>query len=61
MEEAIFLQHMQPKLREYLTKLREEAAIDIKPGVVDTGASGNEMKLVLQRLHPSCAQEAEEI
>ena len=44
-EEAIFLEHMQPKLREYLTKLREEAAIDIKPGVVDTGASGNEMKL----------------
>ena len=44
-EEALFLQRMQPKLREYLTKLREEAAIDIKPGVVDTGASGNEMKL----------------
>ena len=45
MEEALFLQHMQPKLREYLTKLWEEAAIDIKPGAVDTGASGNEMKL----------------
>jgi peptidyl-prolyl cis-trans isomerase SurA len=44
-EEALFLERMQPKLREYLTKLREEAAIDIKPGVVDTGASGNEMKL----------------
>ncbi len=44
-EEALFMQRMQPKLREYLTKLREEAAIDIKPGVVDTGASGNEMKL----------------
>jgi peptidyl-prolyl cis-trans isomerase SurA len=44
-EEALFLEHMQPKLREYLTKLREEAAIDIKPGMVDTGSSGNEMKL----------------
>jgi peptidyl-prolyl cis-trans isomerase SurA len=44
-EEALFLQRMQPKLREYLTKLREEAAIDIKPGAVDTGSSGNEMKL----------------
>jgi peptidyl-prolyl cis-trans isomerase SurA len=44
-EEALFLQRMQPKLREYLTKLREEAAIDIKPGMVDTGSSGNEMKL----------------
>jgi peptidyl-prolyl cis-trans isomerase SurA len=44
-EEALFLEHMQPKLREYLTKLREEAAIDIKPGMVDSGSSGNEMKL----------------
>ncbi len=25
-EEALFLEHMQPKLREYLTKLREEAS-----------------------------------
>jgi peptidyl-prolyl cis-trans isomerase SurA len=44
-EEALFLERMQPKLREFLTKLREEAAIDIKPGAVDSGASGNEMKL----------------
>jgi peptidyl-prolyl cis-trans isomerase SurA len=44
-EEALFLEHMQPKLREYLTKLREEAFIQIKQGSVDSGASGNEMKL----------------
>src|ERR1700722_1754424 len=44
-EEALFLEHMQPKLREYLTKLREEAFIQIKQGAVDSGASGNEMKL----------------
>jgi len=31
-------------LREYLTKLREEAYIDIKPGYLDTGASPNETK-----------------
>ena len=35
---------MQPALREYLTKLRENAFIDIKPGYVDTGASPNETK-----------------
>jgi peptidyl-prolyl cis-trans isomerase SurA len=29
-------------LRDYLTKLREEAFIDIKPGYIDTGASPNE-------------------
>ena len=44
-EEALFMQQMQPKLREYLTKLREEAYVEIKPGVVDTGSSGNEMRL----------------
>jgi peptidyl-prolyl cis-trans isomerase SurA len=55
-EEALFLQRMQPKLREYLTKLREEAAIDIKPGVVDTGASGNEMKLSYSAYTPPAAK-----
>jgi peptidyl-prolyl cis-trans isomerase SurA len=55
-EEALFLQHMQPKLREYLTKLREEAAIDIKPGMVDTGSSGNEMKLSYSAYTPPAAK-----
>ena len=35
---------MQPALRDYLTKLREDAYIDIKPGYIDTGASPNETK-----------------
>jgi peptidyl-prolyl cis-trans isomerase SurA len=55
-EEALFLQRMQPKLREYLTKLREEAAIDIKPGMVDTGSSGNEMKLSYSAYTPPAAK-----
>ena len=33
-------------LRDYLTKLREDAYIDIKPGYIDTGASPNETKPV---------------
>ena len=45
MEEALFMERMQPALRQYLTKLREEAYVDLKPGVVDTGSSGNEMHL----------------
>ncbi len=60
-EEALFLERMQPKLREYLTKLREEAAIDIKPGVVDTGASGNEMKLTYSAYTPPAPEEEKEI
>ena len=43
-QEAIYMQKMQPALREYLTKLRENAYIDIKSGYIDTGASPNETK-----------------
>jgi peptidyl-prolyl cis-trans isomerase SurA len=43
-QEQIYMGKMQPALRDYLTKLREEAYIDIKPGYLDTGASPNETK-----------------
>jgi len=45
-QEAIYMQKLQPALRGYLTRLREEAYIDIKPGYVDTGASPNQTKPV---------------
>jgi peptidyl-prolyl cis-trans isomerase SurA len=51
-EEALFLERMQPALRVYLTKLREEAFLDLKPGVVDTGSSGNEMRLTYSAYTP---------
>ncbi len=41
-EEAIYMQKLQPALRTYLTKLREDAFIYIKPGYIDTGASPNQ-------------------
>jgi peptidyl-prolyl cis-trans isomerase SurA len=43
----VYMQKLHPALRDYLTKLREDAFIDIKPGYVDTGASPNETKPVL--------------
>jgi peptidyl-prolyl cis-trans isomerase SurA len=43
-EEALYMSRMEPAIRDYLTKMREEAYIDIKPGYVDTGASPNETK-----------------
>ena len=43
-QEMIYMQKMQPALREYFTKLREEAYIDVRPGYVDSGASPNETK-----------------
>ena len=43
-QERLYMEKMQPALREYLTKLREDAYIDIKAGYIDTGASPNETK-----------------
>lgn len=44
--EQLYSQKVQPALREFLTKLREQAYIDIKPGYSDSGASPNQTKLV---------------
>ena len=54
LQEAVYMQRLQPALREYLKKLREEAFIDIKSGYVDTGASPNQSKPVVT----SAAKEA---
>ena len=43
-EEQLYMQAMQPALRAYLTKRREESYVDIQPGFVDSGASVAETK-----------------
>ena len=45
-EDALYYQKLQPALRAYLTKLREEAYIKIMPGYVDSGASPNQTEPV---------------
>ncbi len=45
-QDALYYQKLQPALRTYLTKLREDAYIDIKEGYVDSGASPNQTKPV---------------
>ena len=45
-QDALYMQKLQPALRAYLTTLREEAYIDYKAGYVDTGASANQTKPV---------------
>ena len=45
-QDALYMQKLQPALRAYLTRLREEAFIDIKPGYIDTGASAKQTKPV---------------
>lgn len=40
-EQSYFMSRMEPAIREYLTKMRDDASIEIKTGYVDTGASPN--------------------
>ncbi|MGD0570028.1 MAG: peptidylprolyl isomerase [Candidatus Sulfotelmatobacter sp.] len=42
--DALMYDKLQPALRAYLTKLREDAYIDIKSGFIDSGESPNETK-----------------
>ncbi|MGA2695292.1 MAG: peptidylprolyl isomerase [Terriglobales bacterium] len=41
-QDALYMEKLQPALRAYLEKLREDSFIDIRAGYVDTGASPNE-------------------
>jgi peptidyl-prolyl cis-trans isomerase SurA len=45
-QDALYMQRLQPALRVYLTTLREEAFIDIKTGYADSGASAKQTKPV---------------
>ena len=45
-QDALYYQKLQPALRAYLKKLREDAFIDVRSGYVDTGASPNQTKPV---------------
>jgi peptidyl-prolyl cis-trans isomerase SurA len=43
-QETLYYQKLQPALRQFLTRLREESYVDVKAGFVDTGASPNQTK-----------------
>jgi peptidyl-prolyl cis-trans isomerase SurA len=51
-QEAMYTEAMQPALRAYLTKLREDAAINIRTGYVDTGASSKQTNPVFTAYAP---------
>ncbi len=51
-EEALYESQMGPAIRQYLTTMREQAFIDIRPGYADTGASPNETKPVFSAYVP---------
>ena len=45
-QDALYYEKLQPALRAYLTKLREDNYIKVSPGYVDTGASANQTEPV---------------
>jgi len=45
-QDALYFQKLQPALRAYLTKLREDAYVTVLPGYVDTGRSANQTEPV---------------
>ena len=45
-QNAMYQEQIQPALRAYLTRLREESYVDLKPGFVDSGASPKQTKPV---------------
>jgi peptidyl-prolyl cis-trans isomerase SurA len=47
-EQAIYMEKIGPAVRTYLTRLRDEAYIDIRPGYTDSAASPNETKPTFQ-------------
>jgi peptidyl-prolyl cis-trans isomerase SurA len=51
-ENEIGYNKMQPALRAYLTKLRNQSYIDIRPGYTDSGATPNEMKPIYSAYVP---------
>jgi peptidyl-prolyl cis-trans isomerase SurA len=50
--EALYMSRMEPATRDYLTTMREQAFIDIKPGYADSGASPKETKPIYSAYTP---------
>ncbi|MGA8531544.1 MAG: peptidyl-prolyl cis-trans isomerase [Acidobacteriaceae bacterium] len=55
-QEQVGMQKMEPALRDYLTRLRNEASIDVRAPYFDSGATPNEIKLVQSAYTPPLAK-----
>jgi peptidyl-prolyl cis-trans isomerase SurA len=51
-EQNFYMARMEPAMRDYLTKMREQAYIEIKPGYVDSGASPKQTKPIYSAYVP---------
>ncbi len=60
-EQNYYYSRMEPAMRDYLTQMREEAYIDIKPGYTDSGASPKEVKPVYSTYTPPTAKKKKKV
>jgi peptidyl-prolyl cis-trans isomerase SurA len=60
-EQNYYVSRMEPAMREYLTQLREEAYIDIKPGYTDTGSSAKQVKPVYSAYTPPTTKKKKKV
>jgi peptidyl-prolyl cis-trans isomerase SurA len=60
-EEAFYMAKMEPAMRDYLTKMREDAYIDIKPGYTDSGASPRQTKPVYSAYTPPAPKKKKKV
>jgi peptidyl-prolyl cis-trans isomerase SurA len=60
-EENFYMARMEPAMREYLTTMREQAFIDIKPGYTDTGASAKETKPIYSAYVPPAPKKKKKV
>jgi peptidyl-prolyl cis-trans isomerase SurA len=60
-EEDYYMSRMEPAMRAYLTQMREEAYLDIRPGYTDTGASPKETKPIYSAYTPPAPKKKKKI
>jgi peptidyl-prolyl cis-trans isomerase SurA len=60
-EQALYMARMEPAMRDYLTTMREDAFIDIKPGYTDTGASPKQTKPIYSAYTPPTAKKKKKV
>jgi peptidyl-prolyl cis-trans isomerase SurA len=60
-EQNFYVARMEPATRDYLTTMREQAFIDIKPGYADTGASSKETKPVFSAYTPPAPKKKKKV
>ncbi len=60
-EETYYMSRMEPATRGFLTKMREDAYIDIKPGFADSGASPRQTKPIYSSYTPPAPKKKKKI